>query len=106
MKIRFNNLDEFIKEIEKDKDKIHRGIVRLATVQKALEVSSLYAVKVIAAYRVGDEVVELEQFCGNWWREDKKEGKVWDEAKETCEKISKTCKESGLEIRAGVYEAT
>jgi len=106
MKVKFNNPDEFIEEMEKDGQRISRNIVRLTTMRRISEkISALHFVSVIATYRVGDEIIELDAYCGNEWT-NKADDKVWNKVKEIYDKIQKACERLNLEVRAGFYEKT
>jgi len=107
MLVKFNDLDEFLAEMEKDKSEIARGIVRVTTLREKSKSPSFpfFFYSVIATYRRGDEIVRLDRFCGNYWP--KVESKSNKETEENIqgiyEALDRKIKERGLEMRAGVY---
>lgn len=63
-RIEFDNEDQYIMEIRKDKDVIYRNIVRAVTDTRSndLNIKSRY---VMSSYIAGDQVIRFERRCGN-----------------------------------------
>jgi len=106
MIIKFNDLDEFLAEMEEDRDEITRGIVRVTTLREANRTApNLYFYSVIATYRRGDEIVRLDRFCGNYWPRVDPEGneKTRKNIEDIYGVLEERIKALNLEMRAGVY---
>ncbi len=68
MKIKFSNPVDFIEELEKDKDKIDRGIVRVNYEQAGTKMSpNIWNVFLRAECIIAGHIVELRSFCGDLW---------------------------------------
>jgi hypothetical protein len=68
MKIKFSNLVDFIEELEKDKDKIERGIVRVNFERVDLTFSpNICHVFIRAECIINRNIIELREFCGDLW---------------------------------------
>lgn len=63
----FTELDEFLSEVEADRDEIARRVVRVTKIGRPAYNGAVTRVYVEAAYRVADEVVRLRVFCGDLW---------------------------------------
>jgi len=107
MLVKFNDLNEFLAEMEKDRDEITRGIVRVTTLREQSKAPSFPFLfyTVIATYRRGDEIVRLDRFCGNYWPKVESKGNEETERniKDAYKALDEKIKELGLEMRAGVY---
>jgi len=107
MKIKYTDVEEFVNEMERDREDIHRGIVRLAKFQRPVAGSrGIFAMGVIATYRRGDEIVMLESHCGHYMGEVGKaiSERTIDAQKATYELLRSRILSLGLEIRGGVYK--
>ncbi len=68
MKIKFSNMADFIEELEKDKDRIERGIMRVNTITQASSMSpAIQLVFVTAECIVGDHILSYREYCGDLW---------------------------------------
>lgn len=67
MKIKFNNLKDFIEELEKDKGKIERGIVRVNSMTGVLGMSAIHTVFVLAECIIADRIISYREYCGDLW---------------------------------------
>lgn len=100
----FNALEEFLKELETDKDLVERKIVRLTNLyQQSTMTPVIRHLFVVATYKAVREIVEFKQFCGDLWN--------MEQDKKTTEKgiglqkqVEEVCKRLGLEVRAGMYQ--
>jgi len=106
MKVRFNQVEEFCTELEKDAPYIDRGIVRCSNLFEVANISSnIHRVSFIATYSVGGGIVELRHYCGNTWRPNQEaDNKVLDKAKQISKTIEEVCQRLNLEVRAGCIE--
>ncbi len=68
MKIKFSNLKDFIEELEKDKDKVERGIVRVNTATQVSTMSpAIHLTFVLAECIIGNHIIEYREYCGDLW---------------------------------------
>lgn len=104
--VKFNSVDEFCDELQKDAAKVDRNIVRstnLFTIHSALP--NVRHVKVLAHYSVQGQIVRLEHYCGDVWgmREDQ-DNEVLGRAGKAQMAVKAACELLGLELRAGSLE--
>ncbi len=106
MTVRFNAIEEFLEELRKSPppDKI----VRLTELYSSSKISpNLKIVSIIATYLSPlHQIVKLMHYCGNLWIGDDSgsTNKVRERIQEYHDKIDVTCRELGLEVRAGLLE--
>ena len=68
MRIKFSNLVDFIAELEKDKDKIERGIVRVNFERRATKFSpNVSTVFLVAECIIAGHILALRVYCGDLW---------------------------------------
>jgi hypothetical protein len=103
--VRFSEAVEFIAELARDVDLIHRRIVRVSlrfTPSRGMPV--VRHVEVVAGYEVaGGDVVRMERWVGDYWGEGF-DRKALDAADELQRRIVKAAEDLGLETRPGVFE--
>lgn len=100
----FNAVEEFLRELETDKDVIERKIVRLANLYQQSKMTPVIRhLFVVATYKAAGEIVEFKQFCGDLWNMEQ-DKKVIERGIELQQKIEEACKRLGLEVRAGMYQ--
>ncbi len=103
--VKFNSAQEFLKELEKDKDKVERRIVRLVYVWVPSRLSSnIQHLSVVATARVEGLVYRLDRYCGDVWQIDGQDEPVKKKAEETSKLLSDGCAALGLEVRNGLFE--
>ena len=104
---RFTSPEEFIEELERDKDMIDRSIVRLTNLFTLTKVSpNIQHQSVVATYKLlgrPNDIVRMEHFVGQLWGLER-DKPVMDRAKEIQAAIEEACKRLDLEVRAGVCE--
>ena len=67
--VKFNDPEDFLAELAKDKEKVDRGIVRLVYSFTPTKVSpNIQHLSVVATALVGTQVYRLETYCGDLWR--------------------------------------
>ncbi len=99
----FNVAEEFLTELEKDKDLVERKIVRLTNLyQQSTMTPVIRHLFVVATYKVSGEIVQCKHFCGDLWNIEQDE-KTIQRSVAMQEKIEEACKRYGLEVRAGMY---
>jgi hypothetical protein len=126
----FNVVDEFLRELEREKDvapdtlvddrRITRGVVRISFEHRRAMMSPYRHLHVIASYvterRNGSgswtpaELVELREYAGDVWDSDEgTPGEVSARARERADAIREvllqTCERLDLEHRGGSYQA-
>ena len=103
MKVKFNQADEFLAELEKDSLFINRRIVRLTNLYEASKLSpNIQHVTFLATYAIDNTIVELRRYCGDIWGiNQESDDKVLNKAKNSEQKIENACKRLGLEARSG-----
>lgn len=102
--VRFNDANEFLKELAKDRDHVERRIVRLTNLYRPSQrVPSIQHLSVVATTRVGRELVRLETYCGDLWNLGRDQS-VLDKAKVLHQTIEDGCASLGLEVRSGVLD--
>jgi len=104
MKVIFNEPKEFIEELRKEKDRVHRRIVRVTIRLKKAETAlgaAAFQIAVVATCRAGDELIVLEKPCGSCFILN---DEVRKRANEVIEQLKKEIEEVGLEVRGGMYE--
>ena len=102
--IKFNSPSEFIEELQKDKELVERGIVRLTNLARDTQALPIRHLSVVATYKVKGEIVRLEKFCGQLWGHEPEDSQAYGRAQGAHDTIKSACRAFGLEIRSGVYE--
>jgi hypothetical protein len=101
---RFHQVDEFIEELRRDRDKIDRGLVRVTC--RHTRGTPMYSLTVVASAIVGNVVLLLERRCGEYMFPDDGPGRqVRDKAEQYAAALQAECQALGLETRSGVFEA-
>lgn len=105
-RVKFNAVEEFCAEMERDKSDIDRRIVRLTHLFQDSRLSpNIQHVLAVATYSVKGQVVRLERYCGDVWRiNDEADKKVLDRAEAVHKAIKEACQRLELKVRAGILE--
>ena len=108
--VKFNVVDEFIAELEKEIGpgfcNIERGIVRVSYLNRETAVSpNIRHLLVVATAKLftGD-IMRLQSYCGQIWNMEDQDKPVLQNAEEKLNKIREACQKLGLEVRAGAFE--
>ncbi len=107
MRIKFNCIEDFIHELDKDKDKIERGIVRVNNIISASGFSpAVWNMFVAAECIIGGHVVEYRESCGNLWGHGTEtDEKTREKNKELRERLDAALFGLGItDIRGGTIE--
>lgn len=111
MNVRFGDVDEFVRELERDPYAVARKLVRVTTLSRPAMSGAITCVSVVATAKVlsgtaGHEdydLVELEIYAGDLWR-----GPTDDATRETANnlvhQISETLAAAGFVTATGRYE--
>ena len=104
--VKFNEVDEFLEEIEKDHRDIERGVVRVTNMFRTSRISlTTRNTLVVSTYVLRHQLVRLEVYCGDLWGVNAEDDqKVMARAEEVQDRIAAKCKEVGLELRSGILE--
>jgi hypothetical protein len=101
--VHFSVPDDFLEELAKDRDRVHRGIVRVAyRVTPGRASPNISHLSVVATALVEGQVYRLEAPCGNLWHIGEEDRAVQEKAEKIRERIEEACRQLGLEIRGGV----
>jgi hypothetical protein len=103
MRVKFNVTDEFLGELEMDRDAVERKVVRVTCRFSRNEMYT--GVSVIATAVVGPHVVELSARCGEYLSEDHDGKPVRQRADLESSKLRTRLHELGFDVRAGSFEA-
>jgi hypothetical protein len=102
MRVKFNDLAEFLEEVRKDRDRIDRSILRL-TVRRRYAQPFVH-VAVVATVVVGNTVIHLENRIGEAFFGDEKADGLTAKTQAALDKLTEAAKGLGLDVRAGVCE--
>lgn len=103
IKVKFSNVEEFVQDLATYNQGVSKNI-RCTTQYRPGLIPQMKLVSVIAACRVGDELIELEQFCGEIVGDDQQ---VSERAKlkqgDIYQKIEEFASVHDMEVRGGIY---
>jgi len=111
--IKFTNVPEFLEELNKDRELVDRGIVRITKGFKHTGPNGLFiSLDVIASAKVGEDVVVLTRHCGqfmqnpNFPQDPSSPGEedAQSIADTDIEALEKGCSDLGMETRAGFFD--
>ena len=97
----FNDLEEFLAEIQQDHDRIERQILRL-TVRRRYG-NPFVTISVVATAMILDNLVKLDHRIGEVFAGDEKSKGLESKIQIVLEKLTEAGKTLGLDVRAGVY---
>src|SRR6266850_1157649 len=99
----FNAVEEFLTELEQDTDLVERKIMRLTNLYQQSQMTPVIRhLFVVATYRIGGEIVQFKQYCGDLWNMES-DRKAIEKGIATQVAVEDACKRYGLEVRAGMY---
>jgi hypothetical protein len=102
---RYTQPDEFLRDLEADKDDVERGIVRLTTVRRPSGPNgALTRISVEAGAIIEGRPVLLEHTVGELWDHHTNDSEVKVRTTEVVEAIAAGVADLGLQLRAGVFE--
>lgn len=103
--VKFNSVEEFLEEVEKDRSNTHLKIVRLTNVWAAIpNLAPIRALSVVATAKVKEDIVRLDRYCGQIWNIGSQDEGTYKRAEAVRKQIEEAAKKLGIEIRAGVWE--
>ncbi len=115
MIVRFNNVDEYLEELEKEAAQGHipRGIVRATSMYSPSKLSpNIHNLSVVSTFlsspphgRNADVyMVRLDKRCGQLWDLESQDQAVVEQAEQVHLKISQKCAALNLDLRSGLIE--
>jgi len=105
-KVNFHYVDEFLKELDKDRSAIERGIVRVTLAyEQPKPAYPIIAVKVVASAVVEGFLIELRQDCGSYLGEHDSASKqgCLDKGQAIVDKVEAFAQQQQLQTRAGMH---
>lgn len=100
--VAFNDPEEYLAEISRDRDRIDRQILRVTVRRRYGE--PFVTVTVVATVTVEGTLVKLEHRVGDAFAGDEKTNGLSVKTQALLDKLTDAGKALGLEVRAGVYE--
>ena len=100
----FNSQSEFVGELEKDRDHVVHGLVRLTFQEEHIMGGLVRRLRVLATCRVRDEVYELVTFVGDLTNgaDEVHDKHIKDHGDAVLGEVRLGIESAGLEARAGV----
>jgi hypothetical protein len=105
MKVQFHDVDEFLAELEKDREHVDRAIVRLTCLHTSHAELPILYVSVVATAHISGYVIRLDKHAGHYMQHaqtDRQE--VHERADEIAGALQSKLESLGLEIRSGILE--
>lgn len=104
--VKFNVVEEFCQELEKDVARVYRKIVRLTNQFRASRLSPMIQhVIVVSTYAADGQIIKLERYCGDIWgiNQEQDDG-VLEKASTIHRQIEEACAKLDLQVRPGCLE--
>lgn len=110
--VKFNEVEEFLREMEKEASYIQPYVVRITNMFRRGEANTEF-VSVRAGFICYHELgfrdrrgfyIRLDAHVGQTWPDESMTKETMDKALAIREKIEAKCKELNLEVRGGVYD--
>jgi hypothetical protein len=99
----FHAVEEFLKELETDKDLVERQIVRLTNLYQQSQMTPVIRHLFVAAtYKAAGEIVQFKQYIGDLWNAEQ-DRKTIEKSIALQKQIEDACRQLSLEVRAGMY---
>ncbi len=103
--VEFDSPDEFLAELQKDRQHVDRAIVRISQWRRAIAMSPILCLSVVATARVGPDVYRLDIFCGALCGIPESDQRALDQQAEVVAGLKLGCTNLGLDVRAGEIRA-
>ena len=104
MRVLFNDVDEFLTELERERESVKRRIVRVTHLLRSLPGLAVTSMSVVATFECKGDVVRFESRVGHLWGVEHQDEPVKARAEATRAAIDAACERLGLEVRPGVLE--
>ena len=100
--VQFSDPEDFLEELEQDKERVERKIIRLCFMYAPSKVSpNIRHLSVVATALGEGQVIRLRYYCGDVWNIESQDKAVQDEAEKVKKQIADGCARLGLEVRGG-----
>lgn len=100
--VQFNDVHEFLNNLDKDRHLIERRIVRITNLfRQSRLTASIQHLSLVATAQVSGEIVRLEVYCGDLWNLGSDQPVV-DKTKEIHQTLTDECARLNLDVRAGL----
>jgi hypothetical protein len=108
MLVLFNDIEEYLVEVGKDRELVHDKIVRLAQMTRGTKVGPLFNLNLVATCIIRGHVIRLQRSFGQVFLVDGKAGDVQSAAqflkiKQAAEHLEKSLVAMGLDVRGGIF---
>jgi len=101
--VRFNDVNEFLENLDKDRDLVDRRIVHVTNLYRASKLTaSIQHLSVLATARISGEIVRLEVYCGDLWGITHQDEPVLAKADRVKGDLMEGAGSLDLDIRAGM----
>lgn len=104
MKVQFNDMDEFLTELEQDKDQVDRSIVRVTCLHIQNKELPITYLSMVATAHIAGYVIRLDKPIGHYITKDTRAQEVHQRADELINHLQARLACFGLEVRRGIIE--
>lgn len=102
--VKFNEPDEFIDEIRREKDSLEGRILRITNQYRQSKSLPLHYVSVIATALARGQIIRMEKYVGETAGMGEEDKKTVNRAGSVQDDLKTAAAEMGLEVRAGIYQ--
>lgn len=99
--VEFDNAVEFLAELEKDRQHVDRGIIRISQSQPHIGPGLIQCLNVTVTARVGLDIYRLHVFCGALCGIPESDQRSLDQQAEVLSGLKLGCTNLGLDVRVG-----
>jgi hypothetical protein len=100
--VQFNDVHEFLENLDKDRDLVERRIVRVTNLYRQSKLTaSIQHLSVLATARISGEIVRLEVYCGDLWNLGSDQATL-EKASGVQRTVTDECARLNLDVRVGL----
>ena len=105
--VQFNNVEEFLAELNADLAQLDRQLVRVTNLyQQSRQTPIIQYVSVVATARVAADILRLDVYCGEVWNVDTQHNApVLKKMEAVQQHLRVSCVQLGIEVRAGLWKS-
>ena len=105
--VQFNNVEEFLTELNADLAQLDRQLVRVTNLyQQSRQTPIIQYVSVVATARVAADILRLDVYCGEVWNVDTQHNApVLKKVEAVQQHLRVSCVQLGIEVRAGLWKS-
>ena len=105
--VQFNNVEEFLTELNADLAQLDRQLVRVTNLyQQSQQLPIIQYVSVVATARVATDILRLDVYCGEVWNVDTQHNApVLKKVEAVQQHLRVSCDQLGIEVRAGLWKS-